>query len=242
MCAARASQPLIAGLAGSPLPAGPRRRPRARSAPTLMTPSPQDTLARWHRMSGRSVLWVPGTDHAGIATQTVVEKRLQRERGVSRHELGAAPPRLSATSGLPGSCWSQPGALQWRERSMSALGRTSHCRECSFAFEDVCRSMPLASQPCAESSVPVAPLSFAPPLRQARALITVSATPAPCLNCCAGCMHELHARARLQRRGRACGQGARRSWRRCTSTWSSTAATSARSCAAWAPPQTGAAR
>ena len=49
----------------------------------------QDTLARWHRMSGRSVLWVPGTDHAGIATQTVVEKKLQRERGISRHDLGA---------------------------------------------------------------------------------------------------------------------------------------------------------
>ena len=49
----------------------------------------QDTLARWHRMSGRNVLWVPGTDHAGIATQTVVEKKLQRERGVSRHDQGA---------------------------------------------------------------------------------------------------------------------------------------------------------
>ena len=51
----------------------------------------QDTLARWHRMSGRNVLWVPGTDHAGIATQTVVEKKLQRERGVSRHDLGVTP-------------------------------------------------------------------------------------------------------------------------------------------------------
>ncbi len=82
-----------------------------------MTPSPQDTLARWHRMSGRSVLWVPGTDHAGIATQTVVEKRLQRERGVSRHDLGAALPLLpqhaARTSGAhagrrqaPFSAWS----------------------------------------------------------------------------------------------------------------------------------------
>ncbi len=47
----------------------------------------QDTLSRWHRMSGRTVLWVPGMDHAGIATQTVVEKQLQRG-GVSRHDLG----------------------------------------------------------------------------------------------------------------------------------------------------------
>jgi len=38
-------------------------------------------------MSGRTVLWVPGMDHAGIATQTVVEKQLQRG-GVSRHDLG----------------------------------------------------------------------------------------------------------------------------------------------------------
>ena len=33
-------------------------------------------------------LWVPGTDHAGIATQTVVEKKLQREEGITRHDLG----------------------------------------------------------------------------------------------------------------------------------------------------------
>ena len=51
----------------------------------------QDTLTRWHRMSGRNALWVPGTDHAGIATQTVVEKQLQRERGLTRHDLGAPP-------------------------------------------------------------------------------------------------------------------------------------------------------
>ncbi|BDA49044.1 Valine-tRNA ligase [Coccomyxa sp. Obi] len=48
----------------------------------------EDTLTRWHRMSGRNALWVPGTDHAGIATQTVVEKQLKRERGIDRHELG----------------------------------------------------------------------------------------------------------------------------------------------------------
>ena len=38
-------------------------------------------------MSGRTALWVPGMDHAGIATQTVVEKQLRRS-GVSRHDLG----------------------------------------------------------------------------------------------------------------------------------------------------------
>ena len=39
-------------------------------------------------MSGYEALWVPGTDHAGIATQSVVEKKLQREEGITRHDLG----------------------------------------------------------------------------------------------------------------------------------------------------------
>lgn len=39
-------------------------------------------------MKGRPALWVPGTDHAGIATQTVVEKKLARELGATRHDLG----------------------------------------------------------------------------------------------------------------------------------------------------------
>mmetsp|Transcript_17141 Transcript_17141/g.42973 ORF Transcript_17141/g.42973 Transcript_17141/m.42973 type:complete len:1295 (-) Transcript_17141:143-4027(-) len=53
-----------------------------------LTNSIQDTITRWRRMSGYNTLWVPGTDHAGIATQTVVEKKLQKERGVTRHDLG----------------------------------------------------------------------------------------------------------------------------------------------------------
>ena len=47
----------------------------------------QDILARWKRMTGHEVLWMPGTDHAGIATQNVVEKQLATE-GLDRHELG----------------------------------------------------------------------------------------------------------------------------------------------------------
>ena len=39
-------------------------------------------------MQGHQVLWVPGSDHAGIATQVVVEKKLMNEKGKSRHELG----------------------------------------------------------------------------------------------------------------------------------------------------------
>ena len=47
----------------------------------------QDVLIRWHRMQGRASLWVPGTDHAGIATQNAVERKLAEE-GVSRHDVG----------------------------------------------------------------------------------------------------------------------------------------------------------
>ncbi|UCG77297.1 MAG: valine--tRNA ligase [Nitrospirota bacterium] len=47
----------------------------------------QDILTRWKRMSGYSALWLPGTDHAGIATQNVVEKKLHGD-GLNRHELG----------------------------------------------------------------------------------------------------------------------------------------------------------
>jgi valyl-tRNA synthetase len=47
----------------------------------------QDVYARWKRMSGYNVLWLPGSDHAGIATQTRVEKELKNE-GVSRYDLG----------------------------------------------------------------------------------------------------------------------------------------------------------
>src|SRR3954470_11751411 len=49
--------------------------------------SVQDVLTRVNRMRGRNTLWALGTDHAGIATQTVVEREL-REEGVSRQEIG----------------------------------------------------------------------------------------------------------------------------------------------------------
>ncbi len=48
----------------------------------------QDILIRWQRMQGCEVCWVPGTDHAGIATQSKVESFLQETEGVSRYDLG----------------------------------------------------------------------------------------------------------------------------------------------------------
>ncbi|NUN04456.1 MAG: valine--tRNA ligase [Bdellovibrio sp.] len=47
----------------------------------------QDILIRWKRMNGYNTMWLPGTDHAGIATQSVVERELKKE-GVTRHDLG----------------------------------------------------------------------------------------------------------------------------------------------------------
>ncbi|MDH7500024.1 MAG: class I tRNA ligase family protein, partial [candidate division NC10 bacterium] len=47
----------------------------------------QDILIRWKRMQGYNTLWMPGTDHAGIATQNVVERQLQKA-GISRHQIG----------------------------------------------------------------------------------------------------------------------------------------------------------
>ncbi|MDB5349343.1 MAG: valyl-tRNA synthetase [Planctomycetota bacterium] len=48
----------------------------------------QDILIRWKRMQGFDALWMPGTDHAGIATQAVVERRLKQEEGKTRHDVG----------------------------------------------------------------------------------------------------------------------------------------------------------
>ncbi|XP_066154858.1 valine--tRNA ligase-like [Euwallacea fornicatus] len=48
----------------------------------------QDSLVKWHKIHGRSTMWVPGLDHAGIATQMVVEKKLWKEKGLTRDDLG----------------------------------------------------------------------------------------------------------------------------------------------------------
>src|SRR3569833_4447514 len=48
----------------------------------------QVVLTRFHRMKGDAALWLPGTDHAGIATQMVVERQLAAQGNVSRRELG----------------------------------------------------------------------------------------------------------------------------------------------------------
>jgi valyl-tRNA synthetase len=51
----------------------------------------QDVLVRWRRMQGRAAVWVPGTDHAGIATQNVVERKLAADEGKTRFDVGREP-------------------------------------------------------------------------------------------------------------------------------------------------------
>lgn len=48
----------------------------------------QDLITRWRRMQGYEALWMPGTDHAGIATQAVVERRMKEEENLTRHDIG----------------------------------------------------------------------------------------------------------------------------------------------------------
>ncbi|KAH8956761.1 hypothetical protein BDL97_07G059200 [Sphagnum fallax] len=53
-----------------------------------LTGAIEDMLVRWRRMSGYNTLWVPRVDHAGIATQVVVEKKIMKEGNKTRHDLG----------------------------------------------------------------------------------------------------------------------------------------------------------
>src|SRR3954451_7174483 len=55
-----------------------------------LTMTLQDALIRWRRMQGRDALWQPGTDHAGIATQMVVERLLPQETNQTRQQIGRA--------------------------------------------------------------------------------------------------------------------------------------------------------
>ncbi len=54
----------------------------------MLNQTEMDVLARWHRMLGETSVWVPGTDHAGIATQMMVERQLAAQGGPTRQELG----------------------------------------------------------------------------------------------------------------------------------------------------------
>ncbi|MDZ4102831.1 MAG: valine--tRNA ligase [Hydrogenophaga sp.] len=71
-----------------------------------------DSLTRYHRMSGANTVWVPGTDHAGIATQIVVERQLQAQ-GISRHGMGPTP--AEARKNFVAKVW------EWKEESGNTI-------------------------------------------------------------------------------------------------------------------------
>ena len=71
-----------------------------------------DSLTRYHRMKGFNTAWIPGTDHAGIATQIVVERQLQGQ-GISRHDMGPTP--AEARKNFVGKVW------EWKEQSGNTI-------------------------------------------------------------------------------------------------------------------------
>ncbi|MDO9146299.1 MAG: valine--tRNA ligase [Hydrogenophaga sp.] len=71
-----------------------------------------DSLTRYHRMCGANTVWVPGTDHAGIATQIVVERQLQAQ-GISRHDMGPTP--AEARKNFVAKVW------EWKEESGNTI-------------------------------------------------------------------------------------------------------------------------
>lgn len=91
----------------------------------------QDLLIRWHRMMGDNALWMPGTDHAGIATQAVIEKRLFELEGKTRHDIGR--------EALVARIW------EWKHQYEQRIIKQQQTMGCScdwdrqrFTLDDVC--------------------------------------------------------------------------------------------------------
>ena len=81
----------------------------------------QDLLIRWHRLRGDNTLYMPGTDHAGIATQAVVEKRLKELEGKTRHDVGR--------KGLVERIW------QWKDQYQARIIAQQQRMGCSCDWE-----------------------------------------------------------------------------------------------------------
>jgi valyl-tRNA synthetase len=91
----------------------------------------QDIIIRTRRMQGYETLWMPGTDHAGIATQAVVERRLKENENLTRHDLGRA--------GLVEKIW------QWKEQyekrilgQLKRMGCSCDWQRLRFTLDDRC--------------------------------------------------------------------------------------------------------
>ena len=91
----------------------------------------QDLLTRWRRMQGYEALWMPGTDHAGIATQSMVEKRMREEEGLTRNDVGR--------QALVERIWKWKDAYEQRILSqLKSIGASCDWRRVRFTLDDVC--------------------------------------------------------------------------------------------------------
>lgn len=91
----------------------------------------QDVLIRWRRMQGYNALWIPGTDHAGIATQAVVERLVMQTEKKTRHDLGRAE--------LVSRIW------QWKDKyeqrilgQLQQMGASCDFARTRFTLDDTC--------------------------------------------------------------------------------------------------------
>lgn len=91
----------------------------------------QDLLTRWKRMQGYEALWMPGTDHAGIATQAVVERRMLEEEGLTRRDIGR--------EALINRIWKWKDHHEQRILSqLKMLGASCDWRRVRFTLDEVC--------------------------------------------------------------------------------------------------------
>lgn len=91
----------------------------------------QDIQIRWHRMRGFEALWMPGTDHAGIATQAVVEKRLREVEGKTRHDLGR--------EALVARIWKWKDQYEARIlQQLKRMGASCDWRRTRFTLDETC--------------------------------------------------------------------------------------------------------
>ena len=91
----------------------------------------QDLITRWRKMQGYEALWMPGTDHAGIATQAVVERRMLEEEGLTRHDVGR--------EALVNRIWRWKDAYEKRIISQQkSIGASCDWRRVRFTLDPVC--------------------------------------------------------------------------------------------------------
>ena len=103
-----------------------------------LTMTLQDTLIRWRRMQGRDALWQPGTDHAGIATQMVVERLLPQEGNRPASRWAATPSSSASGSGRRSPAAPSPASCAASApRSTGRASASPWTRACPSAVREV---------------------------------------------------------------------------------------------------------